>query len=147
MMLRESSKLEGRSVDLQVVTSGADPNGDLPAEEELIAFAEAALDGDTAAITAARSALVDRLGSRAMIDAAGVISNFQRMVRIADGTGIPLDEPIAMITARMREDLGLNDYSSAEYTPPIGFFKRCLGIVLGKMIPFAFRRMRSKVDG
>lgn len=146
-MLRESSKLEGKIVDLQVVTSGAAADGNLPAQDELIAFAEAALGDSTAAITVARAALVDSLGSRAMIDAAGVISNFQRMVRIADGAGIPLDEPIAMITAGMRENLGLNDYSSAEYTPEVGVFKRCLGIVLGKMIPFAFRRMRGGTEG
>jgi hypothetical protein len=65
------------------------------------------------------------------------------MVRIADGTGIPLDPPMAMITADMRADLGINNYSSAEYTPEVSAFMRLLGRIMGKMIPFIFRRMRS----
>ncbi len=45
-----------------------------------------------------------------MVDAAGVIANFQRMVRIADGIGIRLDDPVMMLTADIRVDLGINDY-------------------------------------
>lgn len=61
-----------------------------------------------------------------MVDAAGVIANFQRMVRIADGTGIPLDEPVAMLTTDIREELGLNHYGSADRTPLPNTFKRVL---------------------
>ena len=49
----------------------------------------------------------------ALVDAAAVVGNFERMVRIADGTGIPLDKPVAMVSADMREELGLDAKSVA----------------------------------
>ncbi|MBT3833405.1 MAG: hypothetical protein HOB98_12820 [Gammaproteobacteria bacterium] len=48
----------------------------------------------------------------------GVIANCQRMVRIADGTGVPLDTPMAMITHGLRENLYHNDYGSTDNMPP-----------------------------
>lgn len=77
----------------------------------------------------------------AMIDAAAVIVNFQRMVRIADGSGIPLDAPMAMITAEIRDELGINEFSSANLTQKVGPVKRVLGKVMAIILPVLFRRM------
>ena len=55
-----------------------------------------------------------------MVDAAGVIANFQRMVRIADGTGIPLDKRVVALTADLRDELGLNDYPTVRLTREAG---------------------------
>ena len=63
----------------------------------------------------------------ALVDAAAVIGNFQRMVRIADGTGIPLDKPVAMISADVRDELKLNEFGSADLTPAPGPIGRFLG--------------------
>ena len=142
-MLRESSKLEGNQADLNIITSGLKVEGGVPVETELVNFAEAALGDDTNAISTARSQLETKLGREAMTDAAAVIANFQRMVVIADGTGIPLDPPMAMVTAGLRDELGINAYSSAEYTPNVGPFKRALGSVLGRFLPLLFRRMAA----
>ena len=49
----------------------------------LLGFADAVLGGDTAEISRCRALVVDVLGEAAMVDAAAVIANFQRMVRIA----------------------------------------------------------------
>ena len=46
------------------------------------------------------------------MDAAGVIGNFQRMVRIADSTGIPVDGFMAESMSELRDALGLNDLPS-----------------------------------
>ncbi len=109
MLLRESGKFTGSEVDLNVITSGLEVKSGVLAEAELVSFAEAALARDTDAISAARSELEREIGTQAMIDAAAVIANFQRMVRIADGTGIPLDAPMAMVTEELREALGINE--------------------------------------
>ena len=138
-MLRESSKIEGNDVDLQVIISGSEGQEKLPAERELVAFAEAALGDDQTAIADARSQLTERIGTDGMIDSACVIANFQRMVCIADGTGIPLDTPVAIITAGIRDELGINNFSTAENTPEIGFLKRILGIIITPLLPFIFR--------
>ena len=42
-----------------------------------------------------------------MVDAAGVVSNFERMVRIADATGIELGAFLSEQTADARQSLGL----------------------------------------
>ncbi len=145
-MLRESSRIDGNKIDLHVITSGTETTGGVPAEKELIAFAEAALGDDGEAISSARESVKDACGEEAMVDAAGVIANFQRMVRIADGTGIPLDAPMAMVTVGMRENLGLNSFGSADNTPDVSFPKRILGALLGNFLPFMFRGMAKSAD-
>ena len=60
----------------------------------------------------AREAVKDELGENAMVDAAAVIANFQRMVRIADSTGIPLGEGLEGFSAQTREQLGFNRWST-----------------------------------
>jgi len=47
-----------------------------------------------------------------MVDAAGVASNFERMVRIADATGVELDASITELTADVRTALGLERRST-----------------------------------
>ena len=38
-----------------------------------------------------------------------MLGNFERMVRIADGTGIPLDGPVVAASNDFREELGLDE--------------------------------------
>ena len=47
------------------------------------------------------------MGTDAMVDVVGVASNFERMVRIADATGIELGESLADFSADIRADLGV----------------------------------------
>ena len=64
-----------------------------------------------------REALRTELGAAAVVDAVGVIANYQRMVRIADGCGIPLDAPTVEASADFRDELGVYAYASAANTP------------------------------
>ena len=140
-MLRESSTIEGKQIDLQVVTSGRSITGAFPAEAELIRFVEASLGDDTEGIRLARNSLQKEVGTEAMIDAAAVIANFQRVVVIADGTGLPLDKPIALVTVGLRESLGINEYSSARHTPKLGRLMRLIGSGLSRILPFLLKRI------
>ena len=76
----------------------------------LITFAEAIDAREATQITAARQALVDVAGELAMVDAAGGVSNFERNVRVADGTGIPLGEGLEGFSNQTRDQLGLNKW-------------------------------------
>lgn len=96
-------------MDVHAVTeagrSSGVPNGDL-----LVAFAEAVVGGDPAAgevLAQARRDLIAAMGVEAMVDAAAVASNFERMVRIADGTGIPLGERLENAARGVIDELGL----------------------------------------
>jgi hypothetical protein len=52
------------------------------------------------------------------------------MVRIADGTGIPLDAPVEALSADLREPLGLDRFGAAAHTPRAGLARRGLGLLL-----------------
>jgi hypothetical protein len=133
MLLRVSSETRGEAVDLQAVTDAAASSG-VPHGEELTAFAEACVRGDENDVAVTRAALRDAMGPEALVDAAGVVGNFQRMVRIADGTGIPLDRPVAVFSVDMREDLGIDDFGHAQETPIVNGFLRFIGRVTQPLV-------------
>lgn len=104
-MLRASSELEGAQVDLLAL--GSDVESGVPHGVVLIEFADAIVLGDANRIRNARDAVAAAMDARATVDAAAVASNFQRMVRIADSTGIPLGDQMEAVTADARAALGL----------------------------------------
>ena len=138
-MLRESVELAGESIDFQGLT---DPScgfiKGVPHSEALLRFADAWMGDDEAALATARAAVADALGPEALVDAAGVASNFQRMVRIADAIGIPADPALMAVSEDLRDQLGINDYVSAANTRPPSFLKKLmLKLVAGRK----FRKM------
>ena len=102
----------GDEVNLDAIVQGRATDSLIPGGSALVRFTDAVL-GDTSDLEAARRELIDTLGEAAMVDAAGVIGNFQRMVRIADSTGIPVDGFFDEANADVREQLGLNALPSA----------------------------------
>jgi len=64
------------------------------------------------------------------------------MVRIADGTGIPLDDMVAAMTADLREELGLNEFASAHRTKPVSILKKWLVTL---MAPLFLRRIQKRM--
>ncbi len=118
MLLRASGAVTGETFDMQVITEGgtAAPSG-VPHGETLVAFAEAVVGSDETALATARQRVLVELGPEALVDAAAVASNFERMVRIADSTGIPLDDVVYEKTVDVREELHLGRFGSAANTP------------------------------
>jgi hypothetical protein len=49
-----------------------------------------------------------------VVDAAGVAANFQRMVRIADSVGIPVDDMESEFGKETRAELSLEKFHSAQ---------------------------------
>ncbi len=78
----------------------------------LIAFADAIVDADDHTLQHTRHGVLEAIGPEAMVDAAGVASNFERMVRIADSTGIPLDDRMAKASQNVREELELERFQT-----------------------------------
>ena len=76
-----------------------DPGSDVPHGGALLAFADAALGRDGATLARAREAVRTELGEAALFDAAAVIGGFDGITRIADATGIALEEAKAEQTA------------------------------------------------
>lgn len=77
-----------------------------------MAYADAAVRRD-ADLAERRAAVESALGGAAVVDAAATVANYQRMVRIADGCGIPLDRFTDEQSAEWRAALGVDEYYSA----------------------------------
>jgi len=78
----------------------------------LIAFTEAMVRDDDATLTQTRHAVIEELSPEVMVDAAGVASNFERMVRIADATGIQLDARMEALSQEVRDALHLERFTA-----------------------------------
>ncbi len=68
--------------------------------------------GSDEALASSRRRLVEEMSAEAMVDAAAVASNFQRMVRIADSTGIPLGGGLDTFSKEVQKELGLERFQS-----------------------------------
>ncbi|MBO22385.1 MAG: hypothetical protein CMM26_08465 [Rhodospirillaceae bacterium] len=87
------------------------PHGNL-----LLTFAEAVIGTDRASLDAARATLAEALGPAAISGASAIAGNFTKNDRVANALGIPVDPPVLKGTEDLREQLGLNDYASAQNT-------------------------------
>lgn len=64
--------------------------------------------------------MTDAVGEAGMVDAAAVCANFNMMVRIADGTGTPLDSGTASVSEDLRAELELDTLTSKRLDRPPG---------------------------
>ena len=90
----------------------AEGDGGIPHGALLAAFAEAVVGGDGDALAAARSAVLHALGAEALADSCGVAATFNAIDRVADATGVPIDEKRIAVTADLRERLGIDRFPS-----------------------------------
>ena len=112
--------------------------------DTLLAFVDASKGADEDELARARRAVAAKFGPEALVDAACVIGNFERMNRIADGTGIPIEAPLAALTSDIREELNLDSFSSAAHSGALGAGTKFAGSVLRKIVPVALR-LRAKL--
>lgn len=64
-------------------------------------------------VTRLRDELVAAIGPDAAGHTAATIAAFSGLVRVADGTGIPIDDGLAAVSAQTRESLDLDSYGGA----------------------------------
>jgi hypothetical protein len=107
-MLSLSAEITNTDVNLQMINGDQSATaGGVQFAGELMHFAESLARRDEQALQQAREELLRVAGAEVLVDAAGVAGNFQRMVRIADAAGIPLDERNMTATADIRSELDL----------------------------------------
>ena len=141
MALRASAELTGQEVEVQAIVDGkAAATSGVAHAEALVLFAEAVLGDDDEALDAARQRVTREVGPGGLLDAACIVGNFERMVRIADGTGIPLDTPLELLSGDVREELGLAAFGGAQNTRPAGALKQAVGRALRGIAHAALRR-------
>jgi len=65
----------------------------------------------------ARADLLAEVGPDGVLEAAGTIAIFNGLIRVADGTGIQLDDGLKAASGDERDRLGINSYVGAFNTP------------------------------
>jgi acyl-CoA reductase-like NAD-dependent aldehyde dehydrogenase len=83
---------------------------------ELRAFA-AALAERSDELVVRREELRSALGGAGFAEAAAVAAAFHGYVRVADGTGIPVDELVVATSEDLRAELGVNAFAGHWNTP------------------------------
>ena len=83
-------------------------NGGVADGELLLRFADAVHAGDFAS---EREAVRQQLGEAALVDTAATIAIFTAVVKIADATGIPLEDAKAETSAEFRRTLGIDTFT------------------------------------
>ena len=116
-MLRVSSQTVATEIDLQAIAGQEESAArGIAFGPELMRFAEGVASRDARALARSRQALLQAAGPAVLVDAAGVAANFQRMVRIADAIGIPVDDMHSELGRQVREELGLARFASARHS-------------------------------
>ena len=92
----------------------ADGDGGIPNGALLARFAEAAIGEDDQDLAAIRLELIDTLGEAELVDASAIVATFNAIDRVADSTGIPIDEARLAPTADLRQQLGIDAFPSRD---------------------------------
>ena len=119
MLLRASGQQEDKEYELSSVTSEHQRSG-VVNEDHLRALTEASISGDWLALPTIRERAEKAMGIQNTVDALVVASAFNGITRVADATGIPLDQNTEDTTQQMRETTGIQRFSYAEKTERYG---------------------------
>ena len=79
----------------------------MPEGALLLEFTDAVLSSDDAHLAQVRNRLRSRLGDDQLVDAAGAVASFNAVVKVADGTGLAVDEFRRELADQLREELKL----------------------------------------
>ena len=111
MLLRESGSKNNLSLNLNVITGRSEGDIGVTHEQELLLVAEAVFQGEQNAMQLMREKVIKNIGEQALVDAIAVAAAFNGITKIANVTGLPLDESTEKSTESMRRETGINDYS------------------------------------
>ena len=112
MLLRASGEKEAAEFDLGAVTDRSRDSG-VTHGERLTQLAEQTAGSNWADLRNTLAAAVDEMGEQQAVDALVVASAFNGITRVADATGIPLDENTADTTVALRDAVGLDAFDYA----------------------------------
>ncbi len=139
MLLRASGEMTGNEYDLSAVIEKDGGDGGVAHGKTLLNFVEAVMGDDEAALEQSRREVIEKVGPEGLVDSAAVIATFNKMDRIADSTGIPLDGMLDLMTQDMQSEIGLDRFASAANTPKGGSLKHVLSRILKPVAPMGMK--------
>jgi hypothetical protein len=113
MLLRRSGENSDETYNLNPVTRAGEGEIGIPDEAFLLRLAEAVYEGDSGTLAAMRDEGRQRLGAQALVDAIAVACGFNGITKVANATGIPLDEDTENTTVEMRSETNIDDYAES----------------------------------
>ena len=110
--------MNGLDVDVAAVLDRSF-SGDcgVPGSAVLLRFADAVVGGGD--LDTARAAVIAELGEAELWEAAATVAAFCGLVRVADGTGIPLDDGMLLASQDLRASLGIDGFAGAGNSGPV----------------------------
>jgi len=112
LRLRASALQEDTEVNLNAVTDDSLDVG-VPHSDLLRELTETTIRREWEALTEVREKAVSAMGLQETTDALTVAAAFNGITRVADSTGIPLDDATDAVTADMREETGIQEFHYA----------------------------------
>lgn len=100
----------GSGYDLAAVTGGQGGDGGVPHGAALARFVDAVLGDGDAELGSAREAVRRSVGEAAFVDVCATIASFNAVVKLADGSGIPLETAKEARTRDIREALSIDAF-------------------------------------
>ena len=111
--LRASGQKTGDDYDLAAAIGRTDGDGGVRGGRVLLNFADAIMGDDSDQLAAARRSCSAAFGDAGMIDAAAIAAQFDALDRVADATGMYLDDAVLDDTAEIRAALGIDAFRTA----------------------------------
>ncbi len=108
--------MNGTDVDLSAVNGSTGSDAGIEHGARLIAFTEAVMGNDETALKRERAALRTLLTDEQFVDVVATIGAFNVVDRVADSTGIPLDDMMKMMGADLGRGLNLRRFRSSANT-------------------------------
>ena len=112
-----SGQTKGAEIALGSVNGQGLTDSGVAHADVLVAFTDAAMGDDDDALMGTRTALRAAMGDEAFVDTCAIVGAFNVVDRIADATGIPLDDGIRMLSEDVRKELDLGRFASSVNTP------------------------------
>lgn len=111
MLLRRSGEKTDQAFRLEPITDVGDGTIGVPNEAILLEIADTVYAADPVQLEKAREQGLAVLGAVVLVDAIGVAAAFNGITKIANATGIPLDESTESQTVEMRQKTSIDEFS------------------------------------
>ncbi len=113
MLLSLSGERSNEELNLTGVMTDAEASIGIEHEAILLRVAEAVFSGNKAELAAVRKDAIQEIGAQALVDAIAVAAGFNGITKIANGTGLPLDETTENSTVEMRKETNIDFYTDS----------------------------------
>ncbi len=113
MLLGLSGERSNQALNLTGVMSDASAKIGVEQEEILLQIAEAVYNGNREELAAIRQEAIREIGAQALVDAIAVAAGFNGITKIANATGLPLDDTTENNTVEMRKETNIDYYTDS----------------------------------